>query len=296
MTGIAMSPTWKVEITIPDTDVVEIFSKALDRFCFAAAAFEVVPDGPWRLELYCDGAPDHDNLLATVAFASQEAGIKEPIISAMPLPQVDWVAENQKSFKPIPIGRYFIYPSHHEGAIPAGKWPMKIDASTAFGTGEHGTTEGCLLALNDLAKSVVVRRPLDVGCGTGILSMAIARAWPVTVLATDIDSEAVRVTRYNLEINQLKGRVRAEVSKSFNNNIIANNGPYDLIMANILANPLRAMAKEMVANLQSGGRVILSGLLNNQECLVMNAYREQGLSLVKRYRLEGWSTLVMQAE
>ena len=295
MTSISMSPTWKVEIIIPDTDAVEIFAKALDRFCFAAAAFEVVPDGPWRLELYCDGAPDHDSLLATVGFASGEANIKEPQISAIALPQVDWVSENQKSFKPIPIGRYFIYPSHHEGLIPAGQWPMKIDASTAFGTGEHGTTEGCLLALNDLAKSIHVRQPLDVGCGTGILSMAIARAWPVTVLATDIDPEAIRVTKYNLEINHLKGRVKAEVSKGFDNNIIANNGPYDLIMANILANPLRAMAKAMANNLQVGGRVILSGLLNSQESMVMNAYREQGLSLVKRYRLVGWSTLVMQA-
>ncbi len=284
---------WHIEFIIPDKNAIEIFTKALGDFSFSSSAFEIQNEGGWRLALYCHKEPDNDQILARITFASQMANIKEPEFSTELLPQTDWVSENQKSFKPIKIKRFFIYPSHYDGIVPAGSWPMEIDASTAFGTGNHGTTEGCLLALNDLAKYKKIYRPLDIGCGTGILSMAMARAWPVNILATDIDKKAVIMTRYNIEKNKLKGRIRVELSKGFDNSIIKNNGAYDLIMANILANPLRHMAKDMISNLQIGGMVILSGLLNNQESLVINAYMQQGVYLKKCYRLNGWSTLVM---
>ena len=293
MSEILNNNIWHLEIIIPDQDAFEIFSQALDDFSFSSSAFEIPNDGGWRLALYCHQKPDHDQILARITFASQMANIKEPEFSLELLPQIDWLSENQKSFKPIKIKRFFIYPSHYDGIIPASSWPMKIDASTAFGTGNHGTTEGCLLALNDLAKYKKIYCPLDIGCGTGILSMAMARAWPANILATDIDQKAVDKTKYNIAKNKLKGRIRVELSKGFDNSIIANNGAYDLIMANILANPLRYMANDMVANLQAGGIVILSGLLNNQESLVINAYMQQGIYLIKRYRLNGWSTLVM---
>ncbi len=293
MSEILINNIWHMEIIIPDQNAFEIFVQALDDFSFSSSAFEIVNEGGWRLALYCHQKPDHDQILARIAFASQMANIKEPEFSLELLPQIDWLSENQKSFKPIKIKRFFIYPSHYDGIIPASSWSMEIDASTAFGTGNHGTTEGCLLALNDLAKYKKIYRPLDIGCGTGILSMAMARAWSANILATDIDQKAVDKTRYNIAKNKLKGPIRVELSNGFDNSIIANNGSYDLIMANILANPLRDMAKDMVANLQAGGIVILSGLLNNQESLVINAYMQQGIYLIKRYRLNGWSTLVM---
>ena len=292
--SMTAQPVWRLEIILPTAEACEVFGQALDDFHFAAAAFEIVPDeGPWRLECYVDGMPDHDRLVAAIALASLQAGIKEPEFTCGPLPDVDWVAENQKSFKPIRAGRFFIRPSHYEGVVPAGSWDLTIDAATAFGTGEHATTKGCLLAINDLVKRIRVERPLDVGCGTGILAMGIAKAWPVAVMASDIDAEAVRVTRENTIRNGLRGRIHAVTCAGFRHRALNDNGPYDLIVANILANPLRKMARDIATSLTPGGHIILSGLLVSQEGAVLQAYRDQGLHLKRRYRINGWSALLL---
>lgn len=292
--SMTAQPIWRLEVTLPTSELCEQFAQAMDDLHFAAAAFEVLPDqGPWRLECYMDGMPDQDRLVAAIALASLQAGIKEPDYSCMPLPDVDWVSENQKSFKPIRAGRFFIRPSHYEGVVPAGGWELIIDAATAFGTGEHATTKGCLLAIDDLAKSTRIARPLDLGCGTGILAMGIAKAWPVAVMASDIDPEAVRVAKENAVINGLRGRIHAFACAGFRHRALIDNGPYDLIVANILANPLRKLARDVATNLIPGGHVILSGLLVRQEAAVLQAYREQGLHLKKRYRINGWSALVL---
>lgn len=287
-------PVWRVEIILPTSELCETFAQALDDLHFAAAAFEVLPDqGPWRLECYIDGMPDHGRVVAAIALASLQAGVKEPDFTCAPLPDVDWVAENQKSFKPIRAGRFFIRPSHYEGVVPAGAWELVIDAATAFGTGEHATTKGCLMAIHDLAKWTRVERPLDLGCGTGILAMGVAKAWPVAVMASDIDPEAVRVARENTILNGLRGRIHAVACAGFRHRALIDNGPYDLIVANILANPLRKLARDIATSLVPGGHVILSGLLVSQEPAVLQAYRDQGLHLKRRYRINGWSALVL---
>lgn len=287
---------WKLEIILPDAENAELFGAALDDFHFAAAAFEILPDvGPWRLECYCDGEPDAGELGVALALAALKAGIKEPEYSCAPLPDVNWVAENQKSFRPIRAGRFFVHPSHYEGVIPAGSRSLKVDAATAFGTGEHATTQGCLRAIDDLSKSRTVRAPLDLGCGTGILAMGVAKAWPVVVMASDIDPEAVNVTEYNAVLNGLRGRVRAFEGAGFRNRVLVDNGPYDLIVANILANPLRKLARDVAKNLVPGGDLILSGLLETQQAAVLQAYREQGLKIVKRYPIDRWMTLHLRA-
>ncbi|RED54132.1 50S ribosomal protein L11 methyltransferase [Aestuariispira insulae] len=287
---------WKLEIILPDAEAAELFGAALDDMHFAAAAFEMVPDvGPWRLECYCDGEPDASALGVALALASLQAGISEPDYKCEPLPDVNWVAENQKSFRPIRAGRFFVHPSHFEGVVPAGSWALKVDAATAFGTGEHATTRGCLLAIDQLAKSREIRRPLDLGTGTGILAMGIAKAWPVGVVASDIDPEAVKVTDYNAVLNGMRGRIYAIESAGFRDRTLKDSGPYDLIVANILANPLRKMARDIATNLVPGGDLILSGLLETQQAAVLQAYREQGLKLHRRYPIDRWMTLHLRA-
>ncbi|MDX1739632.1 MAG: 50S ribosomal protein L11 methyltransferase, partial [Alphaproteobacteria bacterium] len=270
MTSIARQPIYKLELFLDTAEQAEAFALALDRFVFAAAAFEVLPDkGPWRYEGYCDGLPDHDSLTATIALASIQADIKEPDFTCLPLPDVDWVSENQKSFREIKAGRFFIHPSLYEGTIPAGSWPLMIDAATAFGTGEHATTKGCLLAIQDLSKYFKPENPLDLGCGTGILAMGMAKAWRIPVSASDIDPEAVRVTKYNAVKNGVGNFIDAFAAAGFNHLQLKKRAKYDLIVANILANPLKDLSREMSQNLEDGGYLILSGLLNDQEVSVL---------------------------
>ncbi|WP_420549778.1 50S ribosomal protein L11 methyltransferase [Curvivirga sp.] len=295
MTAIASQPIYKLELFVDTEDAAEIFATALENFVFAAAAFEVLPDiGPWRYEGYIDGLPDHDSLVSTIALASIQAGVKEPDFTCLPLPDKDWVAENQKSFNEIEAGRFFIYPSVYEGIVPSGSWPLKIDAATAFGTGEHATTKGCLMAISDLSKYFKPENPLDLGCGTGILAMGMAKAWRIPVFASDIDPEAVRVTNYNARLNQLQDYVTAVTSAGFRQRALSDRAPYDLIVANILANPLRKMSKDLASRVETGGYIILSGLLNSQETAVLRAYRQQNVTLEKRYRIDGWSALLLR--
>lgn len=295
MTDTTSLPIHKLELFVETSELAEAFAKALDGFVFAAAAFEVLPDvGPWRYEGYCDGPPDQDALVSTIALTSLQAGCKEPEFTCEQLPDIDWVSENQKSFREIEAGRFFIHPSMYEGIIPSGSWPLKIDAATAFGTGEHDTTKGCLLAIHDLAKHFTPENPLDLGCGSGILAMGMARAWKCHVLASDIDPEAVRVTEYNARQNNLHKNITAVTSAGFRERALNDFAPYDLIVANILANPLKKIAKDLGRNLETGGYVILSGLLVSQETFVLRNYRLQNMTLEKRYRNNGWSALLLR--
>ncbi len=295
MNDIASQPIYKLELFVDSAEEAEHFAKALDHFVFAAAAFEVLPDiGPWRYEGYCDGVPDKESLGSTLALASVQIGCKEPEYTCEALPDKDWVSENQKSFREIEAGRFFIHPSMYEGDIPAGSWPLMIDAATAFGTGEHDTTKGCLIAITDLAKHFKPQNPLDLGCGSGILAMGMAKAWRVPVLASDIDPEAVRVTNYNAKQNHLHNYVTAVTSAGFRQRALKDGAPYDLIVANILANPLKQISKDLGNSIETGGFIILSGLLVSQETYVLRHYRLQDMTLEKRYRNNGWSALLLR--
>lgn len=247
--------------------------------------------GLWRFEAWTAGPPDADFLAARLAEAASAAGLAVPEAHVAPLPDIDWVAENQKSFRPIRAGRFFIRPSVWDGAPPAGAWVLAIDAGTAFGTGDHGTTRGCLLALSRLLKRARPARVLDLGCGTGVLGLGVARAVRSPVVMSDIDPEAVAVARANARANRLGPPVRAVAAAGLDHPAIRAGGPYDLIIANILARPLVALARPIVQALAPGGRVILSGLLAEQETKVLRAYRIQGLVLEARQTLNGWRTL-----
>jgi ribosomal protein L11 methyltransferase len=294
--------SWRIGITVP-AQAVPTFEAALDDLCEALSCFELpdsapTPDAPppWRLDGVSAREPDRERLGLAVSLAARAAGVAEPAVSVEREDARDWVAATHAAFPPFSVGRFHLRGSHVAAAPPAGALALVVDAATAFGSGEHPTTRGCLLALDAMARAPRRRpaRVLDMGCGTGILALAAARAWRRPVLAVDSDAEAVRVTAANARRNGLSGCVGALRSDGFRDGRVAAAGPYDLILANILARPLCALSRPMAAALAPGGRLVLSGLLATQETRVLAAYRRQGLALERRYPIEEWTTLVLR--
>jgi ribosomal protein L11 methyltransferase len=291
-----MSPIlWRLAVTLPDEAAADTVSALLEEVADAITAFETAPKGPWLVQGFVEGKPDRARIEAGLALAALSLGIDEPALDLEQLDDIDWLRRNQESFPPMRIGRYFVHGSHIQGAPPAGSVPLRIDAATAFGTGEHATTHGCLLALDRLAKRGRRRRILDMGTGTGILAIAAAKTWRVPVLAADIDAHSVAVAQENVGLNGVAGLVRCLRSDGYADAEIGRRGKYDLIFANILARPLTRMAPDLARHLAPGGVAILSGLLGWQEPLVMAAHRGQGLRFVGRIARSGWCTLVFRA-
>ncbi len=245
----------------------------------------------WQLDAIFQSKPD----LAKIRKMLQSAGCEWRVMRLQKLPQTDWLKKNQESFAPIRAGRFYVHPSD-KPKLPPAVQPIVIDAATAFGTGQHSSTWGCLVAIDRLSRAHKFSNICDMGCGTAILSMAAARIFPrARNLAVDIDPEAARVAKINLRCNKLHGRIHAGVSKGFKPAIARNRGQYDLVLANILAKPLSLMARDMRGVVKKGGFVVLSGLLANQERKVAMAYAQQGMRFCGRITRDGWHTLVFQA-
>jgi ribosomal protein L11 methyltransferase len=297
--------SWRAFIVVPAA-YLEVFAPLFAGLGAVESLFECGEPKPgvmmWRVEGLFSGPPDGQDLAARAAILAASVGLPEPELIVEKVPATDWLTANVAAFPPIRAGRFFVHGDHVIGPFPSGALRLKVNAATAFGTGEHGSTRGCLLALDALrkAKSAVLRggrrktAVLDMGCGTGILAIAAAKAWNCKVLAADIDPEAVRVTRFNARSNGVFGLVRARLCDGPDTIWITQSAPFAVITANILARPLVSMAKPLSRLLMPGGTIILSGLLEGQESMVGNAYHTQGLRLVQRYRLTPWSTLVMK--
>lgn len=290
---------WRVEVVVP-LYAVETFEAALEGFTDAVSWFLADPDADetaehelWRLEGYSRTPLSRGRLETSLALAAAGMGIEMPAYAMEKVPDVDWVMATLRSFEPITIGRFFIHGSHYEGKVPAGKIGLLIDAGTAFGSGEHPTTHGCLAAIDRLLRRRRFRKPLDLGCGSGILGIAVAKAAAVPVLLSDIDPISVRVATLNAKTNGAAARIAAVVSDGYTSRAIRRRQPFDLIVANILARPLAHMAADLRRHLAPDGVAVLSGLLNRQERYVLAAHRAQGLSLLGRVRLHGWSTLIL---
>jgi len=281
---------WKIQVIVPP-DAVDCVVQALDPLCAAVVSVEVEEHRLWRVVGYRAAAPAPEAVAAAIAIAARRAGIAEPAVDCMPVPATDWAAQSQREFEPMRAGRYFIQPSHFEGRAPSGAIAITLDAGAAFGTGEHATTMGCLLALDWLARSRRFTRPLDLGCGSGILALAIAATWRRPVIAADIDPVAVAVARANARGNRLSALMRVMRSDGFGARDLR--ARYDLITANILARPLVELSAAIRRRLRPGGVVILSGLLADQENMVRAAYRRQGMRLDRRFAIAGWHTLVV---
>ena len=264
-----------------------------DNTATAPAADETDAKTLWRLEGFAKTPVDRTALDAALAVAAAAIGIEPPRVTVEQVPDTDWVAANLRDFPPIAAGRFFIHGSHFADRPPAGKVALQIDAGAAFGSGEHATTLGCLLALDRLLRRRHFRRPLDLGCGSGILGLAVAKLGGTKVLAADIDPVSVRVATANARRNGAARLVRCLPSDGYRSRGIARCRPFDLIVANILARPLAAMAADLASHLSDNGIAVLSGLLVRQERLVLAAHRMQGLSLLGRFRIGDWSTLVL---
>lgn len=243
------------------------------------------------------------NLWETVAYfatgadaeqAQQFLQVPSGIISE--LPDRDWVRHSLEGLAPVVAGRFFLHGSHDRKRRRHGGVPFEIDAGTAFGTGHHGTTAGCLLALDAILKRRRPQRILDLGCGTGVLAIAAALAAKRKTLATDIDPEAVRVTRLNAKLNGVAPLLNGVTAPGLKHTGIAHGAPYDLIFANILARPLISLAQGLTSILAPGGNLILSGLTRDQVRWVLAAYRNRSLIPAQTLFLGNWATLILASK
>lgn len=246
-------------------------------------------DGRWRLDAYFDGEPDTATLAAVRALvAGADAA------APAPLPAQDWVALSQAGLAPIREGRFFVHTAAHAGEVPPGATAFRIEAGQAFGTGHHHTTAGCLAMLDGLAEERFADI-IDLGTGTGLLAFAARALWPeARVRATDIDPVAIAVTRENMAVNGVEG-VALTVADGTHDGTIAVSAPYDLVIANILAGPLIAMAAEIAGIAAPGGRVLLAGLLSTQADAVLAAYAAQGCTERRRLARGDWTVLLLAA-
>ena len=281
----ASARLWQATIIVSRENVA-VAEEALDDDALAITSFETAPDAVlWRVEAIYDAEPDRAALAAALGKLADGLAIA-------PLPEKNWVAESQRQLKPVAAGRYYVHGAHD--APRPTSIDLLIDAGQAFGTGQHASTYGCLLALDDLAKRLHRPRVLDLGCGSGILGLAAARTWHRPVLASDIDPIAVQVARANAVLNGLRPLFRAVTASGFHHRAIGHAAHFDLIFGNILARPLVRLAPAVRRHLAPGGFVILAGLLAAQEPMVRNAYRAQDLRLLRRVARDGWHTLVMR--
>jgi len=208
------------------------------------------------------------------------------------LADADWLAMALSGLPPVRAGRFFVYGMHDRGRLPASTVNLRIEAGAAFGTGHHGTTVGCLQAYDRLIKARKFNKVLDVGAGTGLLAIAAARTGSKLAVGTDIDKPSVRISKENAKVN--KANARFVHASGLSNPLVANNAPYDLVFANILARPLIGLAQDIKRALVPGGTVILSGLLRTQERMVKAAYLSRGFKVVNRIHRDAWATLVLQ--
>lgn len=274
-----------------DLRLAEDLSSLLEEEVISVSWYEKGPED-WQLQVIFD--PSRESIVRNkIKMFFKEKGFPVPDTRVIPLSEEDWVAAVYRDFPPLTIGWFYIYGSHIQESLPAGLLPLCIDAATAFGSGQHESTEGCLKALSLLAEQRIFTSPLDMGCGSGILALAMARLWEARILACDNDPEAVRVTYENAKINGLENFIEARVSEGFS---ALKNRTFDIITANILAGPLCQMAGDAGRALAPGGFIVLSGLLNRQAEDVIDAYRSIGTKLVNQLLIGDWSTLIMRKE
>jgi len=257
----------------------------------ASAAFER-SDGRWYISVHFVEAPDQASIRDLVGIAAGDDVAEN--ITFDTVEAKDWVKATLEELVPVRAGRFIVHGHHDRSKVPSNKLGIEIEAALAFGTGHHGTTRGCLLLLDSALKARRPQRVLDLGTGSGVLAIAAAKALRVKVLASDIDPLAARVARDNARLNGTGDLVETLAAVGLSAPDFASHGPFDLVLANILANPLRQMATPMATHLAASALVILSGLLPHQAQGVIAAYRARGLVLERHLIVEGWSSLSMR--
>jgi ribosomal protein L11 methyltransferase len=285
--------------------IIDLVTESYDTLAAVAGVSEDGP-GRWAVAIHFRDPPNETAVRALVALsAGSDAANKLWFETTTPK---DWVKASHEGLKPIEAGRFVVHTPHYRGHAPLNRIAIEIEASLAFGTGHHGTTRGCLLALDRIVKSrpapsqrpltglhrnaAARRTVLDIGTGTGVLAIAAARALHCRVIASDIDPVAVRVAHANVRLNRAGGLV--ELMRADGLGVRRLTGRHDLILANILLAPLQSLATPIARNLAPGGQVVLSGLLRGQAVAALAPYVTRGLILKQRIPLEGWMTLVLE--
>lgn len=268
-------------VSLSSKEQAEILSSELEDVV-STGWFHDKETDTWTLEVLFE-EDQHDWVRAV---------LNNPVIEKVP--EKDWLAENRKSFPPMEIGKFYVYGSHVEGPIPVEKIPLKVDAATAFGSGSHGTTSGCLLALEGI-QDCDPCSVLDIGTGTGILGMGAAKLWPKSnVIACDIDPESVSMTLHNIAENNLEN-MKVFESDGLAHSQIKQAQPYQVVVANILPNPLKDLAPAILSVLDKEGFVILSGILQEQAQSVIDTYESLGFSLFNQIPKGEWVTLILKS-
>ena len=262
-----------------------------DDLALTASAHEDTETGEWVFEATTEMLPD---LTAFEELARQTLGGDVEFAITPIDPDVNWVAKSLEGLKPVTAGGFYIYGSHDDATAPPGVIPIRIDAAEAFGTGHHETTTGCLEAIALTLKRRRPQKMLDVGTGTGVLAIALAKRTHIRMIASDIDPVATRTTIQNARDNEVGPQIEAVTAAGLNHPVIARHGPYDLSVANILAGPLAALAPAILRASTRGATIILSGLLRTQAPRIIGVYASQGIVLRRRIERGDWATLVLE--
>ena len=281
------------------------FAELFDSSGFSAKRLENHHKADWTLEWICEAKPSLDDAKAAldIVLKANSLEISSPTFELIETPDIDWLSHCYQQFPAFSVGPFFIYGSHHnldtDGAIPDDAYTLQIDAATAFGSGEHGTTAGCLEAMTWLKdQGMCPWHVLDMGTGSGILAIAAWKLWKTPVLAVDNDAEAVRVTEKHRILNGVpdgKMNILSAVGDGFAAEIVQQRKPYELVIANILAGPLIEMAEDLASVVDDAGRVILSGILNEQADKVQAAYEAQNMRVLKTFNINGWTSFILQS-
>lgn len=286
-------PTYTALTTVRGKEPAEnlgMILEDLEPSPMGVGVFEI-EDGSGLFEVGGYFTTPPDEVALSLIAVSQDA--KPFVVSKVP--DKDWVAEVRRELAPVHAGRFFLYGSHDAHKVPRDCVPLRIEAAMAFGTGHHGTTQGCLMALDQIAAAgFKPQNVADVGCGTAVLAMAAAKLWDVPVLASDIDKVATETAQANLNINQMRERIDILTCAGFDHPRLQSEAPFDLIFANILKGPLISLAPDVAKYGKTGGYVILSGILNGQAEEVIEIYYSQGFTEKNRLIIGEWSTLILQ--
>ena len=272
--------------------LTDVLAESLDPADTVCTAFERT-DRRWQIDLHFRVRPVAAALRMLIAQAGSKALAKQLRIER--LPPRNWVRHSLVGLRPVTAGPFVIHGAHDRDRVPPHCIAIQIEAATAFGTGHHGTTRGCLLALDAIARHRKPRHILDLGTGSGILAVAAAKLLHRPVLASDIDARSTAAARANATLNGVGGLITAIHAADLRSSEIVRRAPFDLVMANILLRPLQRLAAPLARQLTPNARLVLSGILSAQQSATISAYRSQGLMLERSFSVDGWSTLVMVA-
>ncbi len=300
MTGdLGGTSVWRVSFGAP-AGAMPALLEELEGVAESVAIFEdeVGPDTEtisWRVDLLFDVRPEIAGLRSRLVRLCRRHGFAPNGLSLTSVAEAEWLRATATRTPPVRVGRFVVHGKSAADEVGPDALPVQIEAGLAFGSGEHATTQACLAAIGRIAGRHRVARVLDLGCGSGVLAIAAARRWPARVVAADNDPVAVRVAAENARINDVAGRVRCVLSDGWSSREVRRRGPYDLVLANILADPLCRMARDLGRHLAPGGQAILSGFLDRQVQVIVGAHARFGLRPLLRIDRPPWVALVLRA-